>query len=66
MNSPMDMHGKATHYEDPAEKMAEDKMLFGGTGGDGMNGNAGMMDKSVKNPTDPRTTGDGSGHWSHK
>lgn len=62
--SPDSLHGPATSYlMDEGEKMAQDRMLYG-TGGDGDNGNAGMMDKSCRNPTDVRTTGDGSSHWS--
>lgn len=61
---PMAMRGPATSYDNPAGKMAEDKMIYAGTGPDGDNGNAMMMDKSCCNPGNPRTTGDGSGHFS--
>ena len=65
--SPDAMRGPATSYlMDEGEKMAQDRMLYGGTGGDGDNGNAGEMDKSCCNPSNPSTTGNGSGHWSHK
>lgn len=60
----MEMHGPATHFDSDAEKLAQDRAMFGGSGGDGMNGNVGMMDKAVENPKNPRTTGDGSGHFS--
>ena len=60
----MALHGPATHFDDPGPKMEHDRKMYGGTGEDGINGNAGSMDKAVEHPRDPRTTGDGSGHWS--
>jgi hypothetical protein len=62
--SPSAMHGPATSFDSDAEKMAQDKMMYGGTGPDGDNGNAMEMSKSCCNPGDPKTTGDGHGHWS--
>ncbi len=67
-NSKMDpsaLHGPATSYLiNEGEKMAQDKSMYGGTGPDGDNGNEMEMSKSCCNPSDPRTTGDGSGHFS--
>jgi hypothetical protein len=61
---PMEMHGPATHFDSPAEKLAQDKSMFGGTGPDGDNGNEMMATMASTNPGSPSTTGDGSGHWS--
>lgn len=64
MKSPMDMRGPATHFDSDAEKMAQDKMMYGGTGGDGMNGNEGKAMPASMGPGNPRTTGDGKGNFS--
>ncbi len=61
--SPDAMRGPASGFLiDQAEKDAQDRQLFGGTGGDGDNGNAGKP--MNLNPGSPATTGDGSSHWS--
>jgi hypothetical protein len=61
--SPMALHGPATHFDDDSEKLAQDRSMYGGSGGDGMNGNEGTAKMSSLNPSNPRTTGDGSS-WS--
>jgi hypothetical protein len=64
MKSPMALHGPATHFDSDAEKLAQDRSMYGGTGPDGDNGNAMEATTASTNPSNPRTTGDGKGHFS--
>lgn len=62
MKEPM----KTPNYDSTEGKMKEDREMFGGTGGDGENGNGPctMAESVGKGDGGMRTTGDGKNHWS--